>query len=39
MLATDWSKGHARRIFEGVRERHHQITVHVVDKWLVEAGL
>ncbi len=39
MLATEWSKGHARRIFEGVRERHHQITVHVVDKWLVEAGL
>jgi aminopeptidase N len=39
MVATDWAKGHARRIFEDVRERHHQITVHVTNKLLEEAGL
>ena len=39
MIGTDWAKGHARRIFEDVRERHHQITVHVINKLLEEAGL
>ena len=39
MIETDWAKGHARRIFEEVRERHHQITVHVINKLLEEAGL
>jgi len=39
MIATDWAKGHARRIFESVRERHHQITVHVINKLLEDAGL
>ena len=39
IIATDWAKGHARRIFEQVRERHHQITVHVISKLLEEAGL
>ena len=39
MIATEWTKGHARRIFEQVREHYHQVTVHVVDKLLAEAGL
>ncbi len=39
MIATDWARGHARRIFEGVRERHHAITIHVIDQLLSEAGL
>jgi len=39
MIATDWARPHARRILEGVRERHHKITVHVVDKLLKDAGL
>ncbi len=39
MLASDWARGHVRRIFEQVRERHHAITVRVADQWLSEAGL
>ena len=39
MIATDWARPHARRILEEVRERHHKITVHVVDKLLKDAGL
>ncbi len=39
MIATDWARPHARRILEEVRERHHKITVHVIDKMLREAGL
>lgn len=39
MLASEWAKAHARRIFEQVRERHHKITVHVTEKLLEEAGL
>jgi aminopeptidase N len=39
MVATDWAKKQARRIFEQVRERHHQITVHVINKLLEEADL
>jgi len=39
MIASDWAKADARRILEGVRERHHQITIHVVNKLLEEAGL
>jgi len=39
MIASDWARPHARRILEGVRERHHKITVHVVDKLLEDAGL
>jgi len=39
MIATGWAKPHARRIFENVRERHHKITAHVINKMLEEAGL
>jgi aminopeptidase N len=39
MIASDWARVHARRILEDVRERHHKITVHVINKLLEEAGL
>lgn len=39
MIASDWAKTDARRILEQVRERHHKITVHVLDKLLEQAGL
>jgi len=39
MIATDWARPHARRILESVQERHHQITIHVIDKLLRDAGL
>jgi leukotriene-A4 hydrolase len=39
MIATDWAKPHARLILEEVSERHHKITVHVIDKLLREVGL
>ena len=39
MIASDWAKTDARRIFEQVRERHHKITVHVINKMLEDAGL
>jgi leukotriene-A4 hydrolase len=39
MVASDWARGHARRILESVRERHHKITVHVINKMLEDAGL
>ena len=39
MIATDWAKPHARRILESVQERHHQITIHVINKLLETAGL
>jgi leukotriene-A4 hydrolase len=39
MIASDWAKADARRILEQVRERHHKITVHVLDKLLEQAGL
>jgi len=39
MIASDWAKAHARRILEGVRERHHKITVHVINKLLEKADL
>lgn len=39
MITTDWAKIHARRIFEVVRERHHQVTIHVINKMLEEANL
>ena len=39
MIASDWAKMDARRIFEQVRERHHKITVHVINKLLEDAGL
>jgi hypothetical protein len=39
MIATDWAKGHARRILEQVQESHHTITIHAADILLKEAGL
>jgi len=39
MIATDWARPHARRILEDVRERHHKITVHVINSLLEKAGL
>jgi len=39
MIESDWARERARRILESVRERHHQITVHVINKLLKEAGL
>ena len=39
MIATGWAKPHARRILENVRERHHKITVHVINALLEDAGL
>jgi leukotriene-A4 hydrolase len=39
MIASDWARPHARPMFEAVRERHHKITVHVINNLLEEAGL
>jgi len=39
MIETDWAKPHARRILEEVSERHHKITIHVINKLLTDAGL
>jgi aminopeptidase N len=39
MIAADWAKPYARRILEDVSERHHKITVHVINKLLEAAGL
>jgi len=39
MIATDWAQPHARRILKEVSERHHKITIHVINKLLTDAGL
>jgi leukotriene-A4 hydrolase len=39
MIETDWSRGHARPLFERVRGRHHQITVNAIESLLKKAGL
>ena len=39
MIATDWSRGLIRPLFEKVRARHHQITIRTIEKLLIEAGL
>jgi leukotriene-A4 hydrolase len=39
MIATDWSRGYIRPLFERVRDRHHQITVHAIEGLLKKAGL
>jgi len=39
LIASDWARPHARRMLESVREHHHQITVHVINDLLEEAGL
>ena len=39
LIATDWSRGYIRPLFERVRDRHHQITVKAIEGLLKEAGL
>jgi leukotriene-A4 hydrolase len=39
MIETDWSREHVRLLFERVRDRHHQITIHATDGLLKRAGL
>ena len=39
MIETDWSRGYIRPLFERVRDRHHQITVHAMEGLLKKAGL
>jgi len=39
MIETDWSKELARPLFEGVRDRHHQITIKAMDGLLKKNGL
>ena len=34
MTQTDWSRGYIRPLFERVRDRHHQITVHAMEGML-----
>ncbi len=39
MIQTEWSRGYVRPLFERVRHRHHQITIHAIEGLLKEAGL
>ncbi len=39
MIETDWSREHIRPLFERVRDRHHQITVHAIERLLKRAEL
>ncbi len=39
MIETDWSRAHMRPLFERVRDRHHQITVHAMEGLLKRADL
>ena len=39
MIDTDWSRERIRPLFESVRERHHQITVHAMEGLLKQAEL
>lgn len=39
MIETDWSREYIRSLFERVRNRHHQITVHAMEGLLERAGL
>ncbi len=39
MIETDWSSEHIRPLFESVRDRHHQITVHAIERLLKKAEL
>lgn len=39
MIATDWSRELVRPLFERVRDRHHQITIHAIEGLLKKAGL
>jgi aminopeptidase N len=39
MIETDWSREHIRPLFERLRDRHHQITIHSIEGLLKKAGL
>jgi aminopeptidase N len=39
MAQAEWSRGYIRPLFERVRDRHHQITVHAIEGMLKEAEL
>ncbi len=39
MSEADWSRGYIRPLFERVRDRHHQITVHSIEAILKKADL
>lgn len=39
LIQTDWSRGHARPLFERVKSHHHQITVNGMERLLARAGL
>ena len=39
MIETDWSRDKIRPLFERVRDRHHQITIHAVEGLLKKASL
>jgi hypothetical protein len=39
MIEADWSREHVRPLFERVRDRHHQITIHAIEGALKKAGL
>ena len=39
LLEADWSRAEVRPLFESVRDRHHQITIHTIEGLLREAGL
>jgi aminopeptidase N len=39
MIAADWSQGYIRPLFQRVRDRHHQITVHAIERLLKTAAL
>jgi leukotriene-A4 hydrolase len=39
LVQTEWSRGHARPLFERVKPRHHQITMNGIERMLTKAGL
>ena len=39
MIETEWSRDFVRPLFERVRDRHHQITIHAMEVLLKKAGL
>jgi leukotriene-A4 hydrolase len=39
MTQTEWSRGYVRPLFERVRDRHHQITIHQIEEMLKRAKL
>jgi leukotriene-A4 hydrolase len=39
LIQMNWSRGHARPLFERVKSRHHQITMGAMEKILAKAGL